>query len=165
MDKRYSINSIDIEVIIDSNIINPKITIRTGEKNALIDNIIAAVEEVSGQDSPLVAGYLDGGVELVPYSDIIRFRTDGRKIVMDTKNGTLSLKKSLSAIEENLDVDTFCRISQSEIINMKMVKRFDLSKAGMIAVELIDGTTTYVSRRHLKNIRQSIEKFNGGLSR
>ena len=73
MDKRNCINSIDIEVIVDSNIINPKITIRTGEKNALIDNIIAAVEEVSGQDSPLVAGYLDGSVELVPYSDIIRF--------------------------------------------------------------------------------------------
>ena len=45
-------------------------------------------------------------------------------------------------------------ITNSEIINFKMVESFDLSFSGTICVKLVDGTSTYVSRRYLSKIKQ-----------
>jgi len=46
------------------------------------------------------------------------------------------------------------RISNSEIINLRKVKAFDLSLAGTIQVSLLNGTVTYVSRRYVPKIKQ-----------
>ena len=65
-----------------------------------------------------------------------------------------------AAIEETgvdvvLHLDhAFVRISNSEIINLKKVKSFDLSFAGTICVTLSNGQTTYVSRRYVSKIKQ-----------
>lgn len=48
----------------------------------------------------------------------------------------------------------FVRISNSEIINLKKVKNFDLSFVGTISVEMANGTTTYVSRRYVAKIKK-----------
>ena len=57
-------------------------------------------------------------------------------------------------LEERLAKDRFVRISNSEIINLKQVKGFDLSFAGTICVTLSGGTVTYVSRRYVAKIKQ-----------
>ena len=46
------------------------------------------------------------------------------------------------------------RISNSEIVNLKKVRGFDLSFAGTICVSLSDGSVTYVSRRYVSKIKQ-----------
>nr|WP_330379950.1 LytTR family DNA-binding domain-containing protein [Roseburia intestinalis] len=48
----------------------------------------------------------------------------------------------------------FIRISNSEIINLKEVKKFDLSFSGTICVSMSDKTVTYVSRRYVRKIKQ-----------
>lgn len=42
----------------------------------------------------------------------------------------------------------------SEIINLKKVKSFDLSFAGTVCVEFLNGTVTYVSRRYVPKIKK-----------
>ena len=56
--------------------------------------------------------------------------------------------------EEQLDQTRFVRISNSEIINLKMAKRFDLSFSGTICVNLAGGQTAYVSRRYVAKIKR-----------
>ena len=56
--------------------------------------------------------------------------------------------------EEQLTKHSFVRISNSEIINLKKVRNFDLSLSGTICVTLSDGTATYVSRRYVSKIKQ-----------
>lgn len=56
-------------------------------------------------------------------------------------------------MEERLNSNYFIRISNSEIINLKKVKNFDLSFTGTICVELMNGTTTYVSRRYVSKMK------------
>ena len=60
----------------------------------------------------------------------------------------------LYEIEEKLCSGNFVRISNSEIINLKKVKNFDLSFTGTILVRLSDGSTSYVSRRYVSKIKK-----------
>lgn len=48
----------------------------------------------------------------------------------------------------------FARISNSDIVNLKKVKEFNLSIVGTICVKLSNGTVTYVSRRFVSKIKQ-----------
>ena len=50
----------------------------------------------------------------------------------------------------------FVRISNSEIINLKKVRSFDLSFAGTICVELQGGATAYVSRRCVSKLKKML---------
>ena len=56
-------------------------------------------------------------------------------------------------IEHRLN-NSFVRISRSEIINISYIKKLDLYFKGTIAVELKNGTVSYVSRRNLKNFKK-----------
>ncbi len=53
-----------------------------------------------------------------------------------------------------MDPNQFVRISNSEIVNLKKVKNFDLSITGTICVELANDTKTYVSRRYVSKIKK-----------
>ena len=66
-----------------------------------------------------------------------------------TGKGEYTVRIRLYEIEERLNPGQFVRISNSEIINLKKVKNFDLSFTGTICVELVNGMTTYVSRRYV----------------
>ena len=48
----------------------------------------------------------------------------------------------------------FVRISHSEIVNLRRVKRLDLSLSGTICMELSNGTTAFVSRRYVAKIKE-----------
>lgn len=71
-----------------------------------------------------------------------------------TVDGEYQLRLRLYELEERLDKDDFVRISNSEIINLKRVKGFDLSYTGTICVFFQNDTVTYVSRRYVKKIKQ-----------
>ncbi|MDE5616672.1 MAG: LytTR family transcriptional regulator, partial [Clostridia bacterium] len=51
---------------------------------------------------------------------------------------------------------TIVRISNSEIINLKFVKKFDLSFNGTICVLFSNGSVTYVSRRYVSKIKNTL---------
>ena len=70
-----------------------------------------------------------------------------------TDKGEYTLRLRLYEMEERLNPKQFVRISNSEIINLKKVKNFDLNFAGTICVELVNGTKTYVSRRFVSRIK------------
>ncbi len=71
-----------------------------------------------------------------------------------TAKGEYLLRMRLYEAEERLDQTRFVRISNSEIINLKMAKRFDLSFSGTICVNLAGGQTAYVSRRYVAKIKR-----------
>ncbi|MGN1069556.1 MAG: LytTR family DNA-binding domain-containing protein, partial [Candidatus Fimadaptatus sp.] len=56
--------------------------------------------------------------------------------------------------EQRLASQSFVRISNGEIINLKKVRGFDLGFTGTICVSLSNGTVTYVSRRYVARIKQ-----------
>jgi DNA-binding LytR/AlgR family response regulator len=71
-----------------------------------------------------------------------------------TGNGEYTLRLRLYELEDRLDKNSFVRISNSEIINLRKVKGFDLSFTGTICVTLSNSKVTYVSRRYVAKIKQ-----------
>ena len=62
--------------------------------------------------------------------------------------------ENLSRLEEDLNPSRFVRISQSEIINIYKVKRFDINIAGTIGVEFENGTKSWASRSCVKTLKE-----------
>ena len=79
------------------------------------------------------------------------------KVYAVTEQKEYILRMRLYEAEKRLNKKIFVRISQSEIINLKKVKRFDLSFTGTIGVQLSDDTTSYASRRYVAKIKQWLE--------
>lgn len=149
-------NMVDIEVVIDEDYPDPKVTIRAKEKNTQVENIIYAIENVSENDFPQIPAAGDDGLILLSQRDIIRAFTDNRRILIQTDEGIFMYRRSLSALEEALNPGRFIRISQSEIINIYKVKRFDINIAGTIGVEFDNGEKSWASRSCVRSLKKII---------
>ncbi|MBR5420313.1 MAG: LytTR family transcriptional regulator DNA-binding domain-containing protein [Lachnospiraceae bacterium] len=149
-------NMVDIEVILDEECIDPRIRILTREKTRQVENIIYAIENVTESEYPRIPAVVDEGLEFFSQRDIIRAFTEGRKVLIQTESGTYPVRKRLSALEEDLNPTRFVRISQSEIINIYKVKRFDINISGTIGVEFENGTKSWAARSCVKAIKELI---------
>ena len=145
---------VDIEVVIDEKYTDPKVTIRTKEKNKQVENIIYAIENASDNDFPAISASNEGELVFVSQRDIIRAFTKDRKVMIQTDAGEYTVKKTLSKLEEELNPTRFIRISQSEIINIYKVRRFDINIAGTIGVEFENGTKSWASRSCVRSIKE-----------
>ena len=140
-----------IEIQIDENCKEPKIIVITDEMN---DEINKIVERLSEARPNMIAGFRNDMAEVLDPSGIYRVFAESGKVFAETNHGVFVLRMRLYEAEERLDCKTFVRISNSEIVNLKEVKNFDLSFAGTICVTLLNGTVTYVSRRYVAGIKQ-----------
>ena len=146
-------DSPEIKIIIDKDW--PKLTvyIKSSERNDDVEGIISAVQSYAENKSPSVMAYFNDDMEMIPQRRIIRLYVSNRKVWIETAQKTYEAKKTLSEIESHLDKDKFVRISQSETINIRKVKRFDFSTAGTIGVEFENGQSTWVARRRVKDVK------------
>ena len=141
----------EIKIEIDATCKEPEIMIRTSEMTGEISDI---VQKLSASQQKLLAGFIDGSVQLIDTSEIIRLYSTDKKVFAQTKSEEFVIRLRLYELEERLDKKLFVRISHSEIVNMKAIRNMDLSFAGTISITLSNETTTYVSRRYVAKIKQ-----------
>lgn len=142
-----------VEIKIDSTYHEPKVIILTDKVD---DQINALVKKLSEENPQMIAGFQRDEVRLLAQEDMISIYASEGKVLCRACSGTYTLRLRLYELEERLDRTRFVRISNSEIINLKKVKGFDLSFSGTICVMLTDGTSTYVSRRYVSKIKQTL---------
>lgn len=140
-----------IELKIDSSCTEPIVIIMTDSMTEEIKNI---VDKLSENVPQIISGIKDNKLEVLEKSDIIRIYANSGKNFAVTDNGEYILRLRLYEIENKLNSHQFVRISNSEIINLKKVNNFDLSITGTICVKLLNGQTTYVSRRYVSKIKK-----------
>lgn len=147
------VNTVDVEIRIDEAVPSPKVIIVASAMN---DEVAHLVSLLSGAGGAL-AGSRDGTVQLLEPEDILRIFTSGRQVLAATREGDFTLRVRLYEVEERLRGRRFVRISNAEIVNLRHVKHFDVSKSGVFCVVLDDGTTTFVSRRYIPAVRKLLE--------
>ena len=140
-----------IEIRIDSSCTEPRVVVMT---DRMTDEVNALVKRLSEESPQMLAGFRENTLELLEQSELIRIYAAAGKIFAVTARGEYTLRLRLYELEDRLDKSSFVRISNSEIINLRKVKSFDLSFAGTICVALSNGQITYVSRRYVARIKQ-----------
>lgn len=139
-----------IEVKIDSSYDEPEVVIFTAE---MTEEINALIDKLSDKGPEIISGSKDDKIEIIEQDDLINIYANSGKVFAVTDNGEYILKLRLYEVENILPKRQFVRISNSEIINLKKVKNFDLNFTGTILVKFENGKTTYVSRRYVKKLK------------
>jgi len=141
----------EIEVKIDADCREPKIIVVTDK---MTDEINLILKRISDEQPRVIAGFKGDVIEILNPTDIYRVFATSGQVLAETDHGEYALRMRLYEAELRLDNHSFVRISNSEIINLKKVKSFDLSLAGTICVTLQNGTVSYASRRFVAKIKQ-----------
>jgi DNA-binding LytR/AlgR family response regulator len=142
-----------VKVEIDDRCGEPEVIIKT---NRITDEINEIVQKLSTSQQKLIAGFNDDTVKLLDAADIIRLYTANQRVYAQTKSDEFTVHLRLYELEERLDKTLFVRISNSDIVNLKAIKKIDLSFAGTICIILSNDTITYVSRRYVAKIKQAL---------
>ena len=140
-----------IEINIDPACAEPKLVIHT---DRMTDEIDALIRRLSAPRPAAVPAQTERGVELLPVEKLIRIYTERQKVYAQTSEAVYPLKFRLYEMEERLKGHPFVRISSSELVNTRMITGMDFSLTGTIRVMLKGGITTYVSRRHVSEIKK-----------
>lgn len=139
-----------VEFKLDESVDEPLVVIHA---RAMTEEVQTLINKLSRQNREFITGMKDYRVEIIDKEAIVRiFSLDGQVYAL-TDSKKYKLKYKLYELEEMLD-NNFARISNSEIVNLTKVKRFDLTLAGTIQVEFQDGTHTRVSRRYVNKIKE-----------
>lgn len=142
-----------IEIKIDENCPETKIIIVTDKMTDEIGDIMQTLSDEMQQG---FVGYFDNFAKPLAQSEIIRIYASNGKVYAESDEKEYLLRLRLYEAEGKLNKKMFVRISNSEIVNLKKIKRFDLNFAGTICVLLSNGKSTYVSRRYVSKIKQTL---------
>ena len=149
-------SAIDIDIQIDPACADPKVVIRTNRMTPEIDNIVHAIENSVDRDNPMVTAYDGDAAVLISQREIIRVFVENRRLIVKTERGDYVARRTLAEMEATLNRCRFLRISRSEIINLNKVSNFDFSLSGTIHVHFDDGTGTWVARRYVRAIQETL---------
>lgn len=139
-----------VEIKLDPTARETKVIIVTDKMDTEVQ---ALVNRITQEQPQVLAGFRGDSVALLQPEEITRIYAASGKVYAATVLGEYSLRLRLYELEERLSSGSFVRISNSEIVNLRKVKGFDLSFSGTISVNLSDGTTTFVSRRYVSKIK------------
>lgn len=142
-----------IEVKLDENCTETKVII-IAEK--MTDEVSALMQRLSDETPQAIIGFDGDVVLLLEPTDIVRIYAAVGKVFAVTDKKEYVLRLRLYEAEEKLSGKGFVRISNSEIINIKKAKKFDLSTAGTICVSLSNGNVSFVSRRYVTKIKNTL---------
>ncbi len=140
-----------IEIKVDENCKELKVIVVTEKVTDEVNSIIRKLSETS---PPILLGFQEDIATILNEADLYRVYSSDGKVYAVTKDGEYTIRQRMYEIGERLSQDDFIRISNSEIVNLKKIKKLDLSFTGTICIKLIDGTTSYVSRRYVSKIKE-----------
>ena len=149
--REKGVKKVQVEIKIDASVTEPKVIVVANE---LTEEVNALIQALSESGPKMITGFRDDTVTVLDEKDILRIYAAGGRVYAVLPSGEYALRLRLYEAEERLKTSRFVRISNSEIINLRKVKSFDLSFTGTICVILSDGSKTYVSRRYMSKIKE-----------
>lgn len=144
---------VKIELKIDEQCTGTKVIIVTDK---LTEEISSLMKRLSEYPPLSIMGFDGDAVLPLDPTDIVRIYAAVGKVFAVTGKKEYVLRLRLYEAEERLNAKGFVRISNSEIINIKKAKKFDLSTVGTICVSLSNGDVSFVSRRYVAKIKKTL---------
>ncbi|MBR1821397.1 MAG: LytTR family transcriptional regulator [Clostridia bacterium] len=116
----------------------------------------ALARQLEDEDARLTV-HTERGAAFIPIADILRIYAERQAVRAQTTGGVYTVRQRLYELEAQLASHRFVRISNSEIVNARMITGMDFSLTGTIRLSLRGGVETYASRRYVSRIRRQFE--------
>ena len=129
------------------------------------DGIKQVAEKISMMDATgkntIVTGWDGDYCIQVKQQEILRIYSMDKKVYLEceTEEEPLLLKMRLYEFEELADKmgwTDFIRISNTDIVNLSKVNKFDMSFSGIVKVNYANDRIAIVSRRYMNKIKEKI---------
>ena len=143
-----------IKVQIDSVFQEEMLQIQAPSRTPKIQQVVEFVESLD--DNQRLKGKKDGETYFIESNAISRIYIENRQVLAETIQGEYHLGLRLYQVLEKLP-SYFIKISQSEIVNLKEIERFNITPNGLVEIHLKSKETTYSSRRYLKAIKEKLQ--------
>lgn len=140
-----------IKYIIGDKYAEPEVHLCVKEKNREATEAYEAIEKLF---ELRIVGYKGPESELLSPTEIVRIYSENKKVFARTAENTFEVRDRLYVLEAQLEKQKFVRISNSELVNVQQIEKFDMSYAGTIQVRMKNGDVTYVSRRFVRKIKE-----------
>lgn len=143
-----------IELKIDKNLEEDKVTIEAKEKTEEIENLYNKILN----NYQKLECYIETERYFVEYGNIESIYSQDGKVLIKTKDGKEYQSRSrIYELENALPQESFLRISNSEIVNFDNVDRLNLKMSGTILIIFKSGNESYSSRRYIKKIKEFLK--------
>lgn len=126
-------------------------------KDKMDGQVETLVRELDSYLNHGLTGITENGDKIMlTTKDVCRFYAADAKVYAQTEEALFKVPMKLYEIEKELDMAQFLRISKSEIINLKKIRRLDMSIIGTIRVYLSGDIDTYTSRRNVGRLKEAL---------
>lgn len=143
----------DFEIKIDEAYKVPKTFVYTDK---ITEEVLKIKSFVLKNSESILIGFLDEKIKILNPAKIYRIYTEDSRVFAESIDEKYLVKKRIYQLEDILKSKKFVRISNSELINLNLVDSFDLSYSGTISVKMKNKSKTFVSRRYVKKIKETL---------
>jgi two-component system LytT family response regulator len=91
---------------------------------------------------------------IVRLPDVFLLESEGNYTRLCFGNDRPLIRRSLNALEEQLDAAMFFRANRRQMINLKWIRKVDIGVAGSLLVTLRSGQSVEISRRQAARLRE-----------
>lgn len=128
----------------------PSVTVVCNKVTRIVEQIEALCKEAEGD---ILYGYF--GEEILPLelTEITCFFTRDNKVFARMEGKDYATKLRVKDVMDLVD-DSFIKINQGCVANVKRIKKFATSFGGSLRVFFADGYSDYVSRRELSRVKR-----------
>lgn len=141
-----------VKIKLNTSLDKPLVIIETPK---ITEDINKIVDYLSNNKKFIITGSLIDELFVLNEEDIVRIYAENKKILAKDNQNIYTLKLPLYELEKRLS-DNFLRISNSEIINIRKIRKIDLSFTGTICLNLTNGDAVYCSRRYITKIKENL---------
>ena len=121
-----------------------------------VTSVVKKIEEICSQaDENILYGYTVDEITPLSLDEIACFFTRENKLYAFVGDREYAVKLRVKQVQELVD-DSFIKINQGCIVNVRQIQRFKVSIGGALKVVLKNGYTDYVARREVKNIKRRL---------
>lgn len=147
--------ALQIKIEIDNAKTETEIVIVTARKDKTIMELIDLLQNFDKKMHEIIA-YKEEKAYLIDINNILRIYGGNQKVYIQTEDNEYIVKYRLYQLEEFLDISSFIRISNSEIINIRKISGIDFGVTGKICICFPGGIKTFVSRRYIPKIKKKL---------
>lgn len=94
-----------------------------------------------------------GGVETLAVASVEWFEAERDYVRLHTDGGEFLIRRSMRALEAELDPGRFIRTHRSAIVNRDRIRRVERLEGGRVLIRLASGKTAPVSAAHAGAVR------------